>query len=113
MADESQRILATIRRRIPIHSQGIILCIRGEKHVYFNERTGNLVGKTVLVSYRAEEPGVVTVYNPELHTYFTVPEIQMLKMNASPVALRALMSAKKAHLSGMKRKHGLKGAKSA
>lgn len=98
LPDEARYILSTHRKEVTIRQEGIVLTIRGQRRIYFNEHTGGLIGRRVLAFYNLEMPDLLTVSDMERKNYFTVRAVKLPAMSATPEQLAEVNRLKNAHM---------------
>jgi hypothetical protein len=102
LAAESRYILSTHQKRLTVRQQGIMLKIRGRPHLYYNEHTGPLIGRDVLAFYNLELPELLTVSDVHRQNYFSVREVEVPAMSATPARLAQVNELRTAHMSHAK-----------
>ena len=102
LPNESRYILSTHRKEITIRQEGIILTIRGQRRVYFNEHTGLPIGTRLLAFYNLEMPELLTVSDMDSKNYFTVRAVKLPAMTATREQLAEVNQLRKAHMAPAK-----------
>ncbi len=83
LPDDARYLLATHQKQVKVHQHGIVLTIGGNKMLFCNERTGQLVGQQVLAFYNLDCPDLLTVSDLTRQNYFTVKAISLPAMSAT------------------------------
>jgi len=102
LPDESRYILSTHRKEITVRQEGIILKIRCQRRVYFNEHTGLPIGTRLLAFYNLEMPELLTVSDMDRKNYFTVRAVKLPAMTATREQLAEVNQLRKAHMAPAK-----------
>jgi len=97
LANESRYILSTHQKTVTVRQEGIILTIRGHRHVYYNQRTGPLIGREVLAFFNLEMPDLLTVSDMNRQNYFSVRRVELPAMSATPAQLAEVNGLRKGH----------------
>jgi hypothetical protein len=98
LSEESRYILSTHRKEITVRQEGIILTIRGQRRIYFNENTGRLIGQRVLAFYNLEMPELLTVSDMHKNNYFSVRAVKLPAMDATREQFAEVNQLRKAHM---------------
>jgi hypothetical protein len=83
LPDDARYLLATHCKPVKVHQYGIVLTIGGNKMLFYNERTGQLIGQEVLAFYNLDCPDLLTVSDLNRQNYFTVKSISLPAMSAT------------------------------
>jgi len=102
LPNEARYILSTHQKKITVRQEGIILTVRGKRHVYFNEATGPLIGQEVLAFYNIELPELLTVCDMNRQNYFSVRRVELPAMSATREQLQEVNRLRKAHMAPAK-----------
>jgi hypothetical protein len=102
LPNEARYILSTHRKEVPVRQEGIVLTIRGQRRVYFNEHTGRLIGQRVLAFYNLEMPELLTVSDMNRNNYFSVQAVKLPAMTATREQLQEVRELRKAHMAPAK-----------
>jgi hypothetical protein len=102
LPDEARYILSTHRKEITVRQEGIILTIRGQRRIYFNEHTGRLIGQRAQAFYNLEMPELLTVSDMGRKNYFTVRAVKLPAMSATREQLAEVNQLRKAHMAPAK-----------
>ncbi len=102
LSDELRYVLSTHKKEVTVRQEGIVLIIRGQRRIYFNEDTGRLIGQRVLAFYNLEMPELLTVSNMERTSYFSVRAVQLPAMSATREQLDEVNRLRNAHMAPAK-----------
>lgn len=104
LADEARFMLSTHQRRVMVRQEGIVLTIRGKRHVYYNEHTGKALaqGRELLAFYNVEMPELLTCCDMNRQNYFSVRRVELPAMSATPEQLAEVNELRKAHMAPAK-----------
>jgi hypothetical protein len=102
LPDEARYILSTHQKEITVRQEGIVLTIRGQRRVYFNEHTGRLIGQRVLAFYNLEMPELLTVSDMTRSNYFSVQAVKLPAMTATREQLQDVRELRNAHMAPAK-----------
>jgi len=104
LAPEARYILSTHQKRIVVRQEGIVLTIRGKKHVYYNEHTGKALarGQELLAFYNIEAPELLTCCDLNRQNYFSVKRVELPAMSATPEQLAEVNRLRAAHMAPAK-----------
>lgn len=83
LPDDARYLLATHCQQVTVRQQGIVLTIGGEKRLFCNEKTGQLIGHPVLTYYNLDCPDLLTVSDLHRQNYFTVKAVSLPALSAS------------------------------
>ncbi|MGO9203117.1 MAG: hypothetical protein ACLQM8_21565 [Limisphaerales bacterium] len=102
LADDSRFFLSTHKKTVTVHQEGIVLTIRGKRNLYYNERTGPLIGREVLAFYNLEMPDLLTVCDIKRQNYFSVGRVELPAMSATPEQFAEVNKLRKGHMAHAK-----------
>jgi hypothetical protein len=80
---EARFVLATHKQPVRVRQEGIVITIRGQKFLYANENTGQLIGRDVLAYYNVECPEVLTCCDMKRQNFFSAKRIELPAMSAT------------------------------
>lgn len=83
LSDNSRYLLSTHRKPVKVRQEGIVLTIGGQRMLYCNEQTSNLIGREVLAYCNVENPELLTVSDMARKEFFTVKQIVLPAMSAT------------------------------
>jgi len=83
LPDDARYLLATHCQQATVRQQGIVLTIGGNKMLYCDEQTGQLIGRQVLTYYNLDCPDLLTVSDLNRQNYFTVKAISLPALSAT------------------------------
>ena len=98
LADASRYILSTHQKKVTVQQEGIVLTIRGRRYLYYNERTGPLIGREVLAFYNLEMPELLTVCDMKRQNYFSVKRVELPAMSATREQFEEVNNLRKGHM---------------
>lgn len=83
LPEDARYLLATHCQRVTVRQHGIALTIGGNKMLFCNQHTGQLIGREVLAFYNLDCPDLLTVSDLNRQNYFTVKAIALPAMSAT------------------------------
>jgi hypothetical protein len=106
LPDDASYLLATHCTRVKVRQHGIGLTIGGNKMLFCNERTGQLIGQDVLAFYNLDCPDLLTVSDLKRQNYFTVKAISLPAMTAAKEQFSEVRAAVAGHRKAAKTIYG-------
>jgi hypothetical protein len=106
LQDDARYLFSTHCQKIKVRQQGIVLTIGGNKLLYCNERTGQLIGRDALAFYNFDCPELLTVSDLNRQNYFTVKNISLPAMSATKEQFETVHTAIAGHRKAAKTIYG-------
>jgi len=106
LPDDARYLLSTHKKIIKVRQEGIVLNIGGERLLYCNDKTGELIGQEVLAHYNIDFPDLLTVSDLNRQNSFAVKRILLPAMSATRAELGAVHTQINGHRKAAKTIYG-------
>jgi hypothetical protein len=99
---EARYKVSTHQKIVTVRQEGIVLTIRGNRLLYYNEHTGPLIGQEVSARYNLEMPELLTVCDMKRQNYFSVGRIELPAVSATKEQFEEVNRVRKGHMAHAK-----------
>ncbi|MHC1762792.1 MAG: hypothetical protein AB9869_00590 [Verrucomicrobiia bacterium] len=102
LPDSMRYLLATHKKPVSVTQQGILIQVRGQRFVYYNENTSKFIGQEVLAFFNLDCPELLVFSDIKRQEYFSVEAVSAPAMTADANDYERVNHARKGHLKAAK-----------